>query len=121
MDKSSQPKGIVFNIVHGSFVDGFGIRTTVFLKGCPLRCKWCCNPEGQKYEPELKYTASHCNGCGECVSVCPVGAIRMTETDSGNKIEIDRSLCTNCLKCVEACPTGAMRSFPAVERKAHIL
>ena len=55
--------GIVFNIVHGSFVDGFGIRTTVFLKGCPLRCKWCCNPEGQKYEPELKYTASHCNGC----------------------------------------------------------
>ncbi len=103
--------GIVFNIVHGSFVDGFGIRTTVFLKGCPLRCKWCCNPEGQKYEPELKYTASHCNGCGECVSACPAGAIRMTETDAGNKIEIDRSLCTNCMKCVEACYMDALDSF----------
>ena len=58
-------QGVIFNVTHGSFVDGYGIRTTVFLKGCPLRCIWCCNPEGQKCEPELKVTLNlECNGCG---------------------------------------------------------
>ena len=51
MDKA---KGLIFNIVHGSFVDGYGIRTTIFLKGCPLKCTWCCNPEGQRFDPELR-------------------------------------------------------------------
>ncbi len=112
METNGKLTGIVFNIVHGSFVDGFGIRTTVFLKGCPLRCKWCCNPEGQKYEPELKYTAQKCTGCMECVGACPEGAIRPVETEDGKKIvAIDRSKCTNCLKCVEACYTGALDSF----------
>ena len=111
METNGKRTGIVFNIVHGSFVDGFGIRTTVFLRGCPLRCKWCCNPEGQKYEPELKYTASHCNGCMECLSVCPTGAIKRAETEDGAKIEIDRSLCTNCMKCVDACYMDALDSF----------
>lgn len=108
--QTTQKKGIVFNIVHGSFVDGFGIRTTVFLKGCPLRCKWCCNPEGQKFEPELTFTASHCTGCGECVGVCPTGAIRPAADGSG-KIGIDRALCTNCMACVDACYENALGSF----------
>ena len=47
-------KELIFNLVRGSFVDGWGVRTTIFLKGCPLRCKWCCNPEGQRYVPELR-------------------------------------------------------------------
>ena len=68
----------VFNIVHGSTVDGWGVRTTVFLKGCPLRCRWCCNPEGQKKYLELKYTQEDCDGCGWCVQACPQGAIRST-------------------------------------------
>ena len=102
-------KGIVFNIVHGSFVDGYGIRTTVFLKGCPLRCKWCCNPEGQKFEPELKYTEALCSGCMNCIEVCPEGAIKKTE--NGEKIRIDRKLCTNCMKCIDVCYTGALDRF----------
>jgi pyruvate formate lyase activating enzyme len=114
METNGKLTGIVFNIVHGSFVDGFGIRTTVFLKGCPLRCKWCCNPEGQKYEPELKYTASHCNGCMECADVCPTGAIRQIETEDGPKIEIDRTLCTNCMACTEVCYQGALDRFGKV-------
>ncbi|MGN0159096.1 MAG: 4Fe-4S cluster-binding domain-containing protein, partial [Brotaphodocola sp.] len=60
----------VFNIVHGSWVDGYGIRSTIFLKGCPLRCLWCCNPEGQKPQIELKEIEAKCNGCGRCADVC---------------------------------------------------
>ena len=100
-------KGVVFNIIHGSFVDGHGIRTTVFLKGCPLKCLWCCNPEGQKSEPELKYTDSLCNSCMGCIDACPEGAIKK----SGDKVSIDRSLCTNCFKCIDVCYTGALDRF----------
>ena len=81
-------KGIVFNIVHGSMVDGYGIRTTIFLKGCPLRCKWCCNPEGQKFDPELRYVEMLCKGCMKCIDVCPEGAIQKSET--GETVTIDR-------------------------------
>ena len=112
MDETfAQSAALIGGIQKFSTDDGPGIRTTVFLKGCPLRCKWCCNPEGQKYEPELKYTASHCNGCMECLSVCPTGAIKRAETEDGAKIEIDRSLCTNCMKCVDACYMDALDSF----------
>ncbi len=111
MKAISKVKGIVFNIVHGSFVDGYGIRTTVFLKGCPLRCKWCCNPEGQKSEPELKYTQSLCNGCMKCIGVCPTGAIEKVMTESGEKISINRALCINCLKCIDSCYLGALDQF----------
>jgi pyruvate formate lyase activating enzyme len=104
-------RGVVFNIVHGSFVDGYGIRTTVFLKGCPLRCRWCCNPEGQKYEPELKYSENLCNGCMKCIPVCPEGALKAAETETGKKVVVDRALCTNCLQCVDACPQGALEQF----------
>jgi len=91
-------------------VDGWGIRTTVFLKGCPLRCLWCCNPEGQKNIIELKYTREDCDGCGDCVRVCPRGAIEL-ETDSTEKAVIDRSLCDNCLICADSCFKGALAPF----------
>jgi len=99
--------GVFFNIVHSSFVDGYGVRTTLFLKGCPLRCLWCCNPEGQKFEPELKFIAPDCNGCGKCVEICPEGAISVNTEDPKQKLTIDRKKCTVCGKCVDACALNA--------------
>ena len=100
-------KGLVFTITHGSFVDGPGIRTTVFLKGCPLRCIWCCNPESQQIGPEIKYTPGDCNGCGRCFSMCPVSAIGQ----SGGKAVINRDLCNNCGLCVDLCYRNAIDHF----------
>jgi pyruvate formate lyase activating enzyme len=102
-------KGLVFQIIHGSFVDGYGIRTTLFLKACPLRCRWCCNPEGQRGYPELKYTASYCNGCARCIDVCPVSAIQLDP--KLERVQIDRESCTNCEKCIDHCYTGALQYF----------
>ncbi len=107
--KLTEKKGVVFNIVHGSMVDGYGMRTTIFLKGCPLRCKWCCNPEGQKYEPELRYTETLCKGCMKCIDVCPEGAIAKSE--DGETVVIDRKRCTNCMRCIDTCFFGALESF----------
>ena len=67
-------KGNIFDIKRFAVHDGPGIRTTVFFKGCPLRCVWCHNPEGLSAKPQLAYYAHKCVGCGSCVSVCPVGA-----------------------------------------------
>jgi len=108
MDELKAP---IFHIIHGSFVDGYGIRTTVFLKGCPLQCIWCCNPEGQKFQPELKVTAAKCNGCGNCIPVCPEQAISLAEEEGTTKLRIDRQRCTNCFKCMDVCYTGAMERF----------
>jgi pyruvate formate lyase activating enzyme len=110
MDHIHHEGGVIFHIIHGSFVDGYGIRTTVFLKGCPLRCIWCCNPEGQEGHPEIKYTPALCNGCGKCIEVCQVNAIQQFNPGS-NKIEIDRKICTNCGKCIDVCITGALDYF----------
>lgn len=109
MDTNNVKKGIVFNIVHGSMVDGYGIRTTVFLKGCPLHCKWCCNPEGQKFDPELRYVETLCKGCMKCIDVCPEGAIQKSET--GETVTIDRERCNNCMKCIDSCFFGALERF----------
>jgi len=100
-------KGLVFTITHGSFVDGHGIRTTVFLKGCPLRCLWCCNPESQEIYPEIKYTAGECNGCGRCYDLCPLSAIGR----DGGRAGIDRNICDNCGSCAEACYRNAIADF----------
>lgn len=104
-------KGCIFNIVHGSFVDGHGIRTTIFLKGCPLKCVWCCNPEGQVFNPVLKVVKADCNGCGNCVSECPENAIKVESDEEKFKVKVDRKLCTNCGKCIDVCYTGALSYF----------
>ena len=93
----------LFRIQRFSIHDGPGIRTTVFFKGCPLRCVWCHNPEGQRYETEVAYKEERCVQCLECVSACEYGAISF---EGG--IRIDRELCTGCGKCVEVCKTGAL-------------
>jgi pyruvate formate lyase activating enzyme len=96
--------GIVFDIAHYSIYDGPGIRTTIFLKGCPLRCAWCHNPESWSKKPELGSLSSRCTGCGACTEACPAGAII-----SGNGgYSRDASRCRMCGKCAAACPSGAL-------------
>ena len=96
-------KALIFDIKRYCINDGPGIRITIFLKGCPLSCRWCHNPESISPHIQKLFTASKCIGCGECVRACPVGACRLTEQG----IVTDRDLCTLCGKCAEVCPTRA--------------
>ena len=111
MGPSNQPgndkKGLVFNIQRFSIHDGPGIRTTVFMKGCPLKCLWCSNPESQRFTPDLVVRDIHCKGCGACVEVCPRQAITLSP---GQGRKIDRERCDQCLKCVDACIYGALNA-----------
>ncbi|MBL9172192.1 MAG: glycyl-radical enzyme activating protein [Verrucomicrobiales bacterium] len=105
-------KGMVLNIQHFCTHDGPGMRTTVFLKGCTLRCKWCSNPESIHPRPELAYNPAKCIGrteCGFCLPKCPEHAIFSTDPDL--KVRINWTLCTNCSQCVSACPPGALSLF----------
>ena len=91
--------GQVFNIQRYSTHDGPGIRTTVFLKGCPLRCFWCQNPESQSKQPVLMYKKHSCTLCGRCIKACSQGVIRSVDDELIN----DRARCTACGACVSAC------------------
>jgi pyruvate formate lyase activating enzyme len=98
--------GLVFNIQRYSLHDGPGIRTTVFLKGCPLCCSWCHNPEGIAPRKELLVVESRCLGCGECRSACAFGRSLAGEGALPTRFES----CTVCGACVAACPTGARQT-----------
>ena len=101
--------GLVFDIQRFSVHDGPGIRTTVFLKGCPLRCDWCANPESQAGRIELLYWSGRCDCCGICLeNVCPAHALSVSEDPAG-KIRLDRTVCTLCGDCVPVCPQGALQ------------
>ena len=93
-----EAKGIVFNIQKFSIHDGPGVRTTVFLKGCPLRCKWCSNPESQLSRVQIMYHSDNCLHCQKCVHTCPEKAITAAEN---GRIHIDFNKCTGCLSCVQ--------------------
>lgn len=95
--------GAVFNIMRYATHDGPGIRTTVFLKGCPLRCSWCHNPEGQSPELELFFRADRCVHCGDCAKTCPNGAILFNETTPLTL----KDNCRLCGSCVEVCQSRA--------------
>jgi pyruvate formate lyase activating enzyme len=94
----------VFNIQRFCLNDGPGIRTLVFLKGCPLHCNWCSNPESQSPVPELMHLSRLCVICGTCIDYCTPRALSMT----ANGLAIDRERCSVCGDCTEACPTGAL-------------
>ena len=100
----SDTTGITFNIQRFSTEDGPGIRTTVFMKGCPLRCAWCHNPEGLNPGPELMWYDMRCIAARDCLSVCPTGALELTP----DGMRIDRRLCDACGLCAEACPAAAL-------------
>ena len=96
--------GVVFRIQRYSIQDGPGIRTTVVLKGCPLRCDWCANPESQALRPELLFRQSRCIGCGACVEACEAGALTLDD----ERVRLDRPFCDLCMKCADACSSGAL-------------
>ena len=98
--------GNIINVVRFCTNDGPGIRTTVFLKGCPLRCVWCHNPESQSKQIELAYDSKKCLACGRCVKVCASVSHLMNPMH-----EFNRSLCVGCGACVEDCPTKAVRLY----------
>lgn len=99
MDKKTL---IVTEIERSAIHDGPGLRTVVFLQGCPLRCYWCCNPETQPHHPVLLHESKKCVGCGGCIASCPNGAVMLQE----GKAVVDRVLCRGCVRCVDVCPMG---------------
>jgi pyruvate formate lyase activating enzyme len=100
---AAEIEGFIFDIQRFSLHDGGGIRTLVFMKGCPLRCEWCSNPESQTSKPQLIFYKELCIGCGECLGVCKFGA-------TGKSIwDVDLEKCVGCGACVEKCFSGAKR------------
>lgn len=112
--------GTVFNISRYAIHDGPGIRTTVFLKGCPLGCWWCHNPEGISPEPEISLCPNRCARCGACIEACPEHAISMSDDGA----ETDATLCKLCFTCTQVCPADAReivgRTMTADEVMAEI-
>lgn len=99
-------KGYIFNIQKFSLHDGPGLRTTIFFKGCPLRCKWCSNPESQSGKMQISYDEKSCLKCGICEKNCPSGAIKLSD----NKLIYLHNSCFGCLNCVNNCPGGALKA-----------
>lgn len=104
--QQASPTGRILNIQHFCVDDGPGIRTTVFFKGCPLRCVWCHNPESHRSESEILYRADRCRACGACVAHCPQGAHTLAQ-----RHQYDRERCLRCGKCATVCPVGALEQI----------
>ncbi len=109
----SMPQAVIFNVQRFSVHDGPGIRTTVFFKGCPLRCRWCQNPESLAPGPELAFYAERCQATGDCLAACPHAALRPgSERPGGERPgseRVVRESCDACGECVERCPYRALR------------
>jgi pyruvate formate lyase activating enzyme len=106
MHDQKSPMGLIFNIQKFSVNDGPGIRTNVFLKGCPLRCRWCANPESQLPRVQILRDSKKCVQCHHCLELCPEQAISLT----GTQLKWNVSACTGCQQCVNECPQHALSS-----------
>ena len=105
-------QGIVFNIQRFTIHDGPGLRTELFLKGCPLRCRWCSNPESWLPQIQLGVYKTKClgkNKCGACLDVCPVPDT--LQFYRGKLVGIDRDKCTTCMACYDECPSDAIKQW----------
>lgn len=114
-------KGIVSDFKRMSVHDGPGIRTTMFLKGCPLQCLWCHNPENLRTAPALSFTRKLCIGCGACVPACPEG-VHSIQEDNTHRLRFE--LCKGCGACVEECLPGALKLYGRImepEEAARLL
>ncbi len=109
--------GIITNIQRASVHDGPGIRTTIFLKGCTMRCGWCHNPETINPQPEIQFFSNRCIGCGQCVNVCQSGARQI----SGGTILFTRTACHNCFRCTETCSAKALSLSGEKVSTEHVL
>ncbi|MDD2573590.1 MAG: glycyl-radical enzyme activating protein [Bacillota bacterium] len=109
MTKTRQLNGTVLRIERSSIHDGQGLRTVLFLKGCPLRCIWCSTPESQNPVPEKGYAKERCRECGLCVEACPAGALSLDGESGG--LQINREKCRGCFACVDKCPSGALKRY----------
>lgn len=116
-DMRTSRSAIVFNIQRFSLHDGPGIRTTVFMKGCPLECKWCCNPESIKITKDIMVHDVKCIHCGKCEEICPEHAIISSD---GNK-RIDLHKCTHCMECIKVCPTRTLECVGSYMSVSEVL
>lgn len=108
---------MMFDLQRFALHDGPGIRTTVFLKGCPLNCVWCHNPESKKHVPQLCFLEKKCISCGRCQAVCPHQVHVLSP--EGHRIDFDR--CRQCGRCVEVCPSQALKIFGTTRSSDDIL
>ena len=99
-------KGFIYDLQRFAIHDGPGIRTLVYMKGCPLKCLWCSSPQTQHSKIEIMHNEINCKKCGRCIDVCPVHVITISDEDG---IIIDRDLCKYCGQCVESCPNQALK------------
>ena len=122
MFEDRKTRGVIFNIQKYSVHDGPGIRTIVFSKGCPLRCRWCSNPESQNSGPELAVNTGRCLGldkCRHCIEACPRGAIVPSPE---NRATVDRSKCEGCdFPCARACPAQGLLVYGTEQSVDEVL
>ena len=108
--------GQVFDVERFSTRDGFGIRTTAFLKGCNLHCDWCHNREGIAQEMQLAYRPERCTGCGACAAVCPSEAQQF----QNGVHTLERSRCVRCFRCTQVCFSGALEQVGSLRQISRI-